>query len=272
MAQGRKMNLQQLINNQAIFFVSHSGGKDSQAMYNHLNAMIPHDQIVVIHAHLGVVEWPGVIDHIKENISHELHVVNANWADSSDKDFLNMVERRFEKRPDVPCWPSPSQRQCTSDLKRDPIHKFIRRITKERGATIAVNCTGMRAEESAARSKLTEWSDSKRLTNLSRTVYEWLPIHDWTIGQVFQNIADAGQKPHFAYIGDNEPTAKAPLGGNERLSCMFCIMGFKGDLRHAAKHNPELAARYIALEEKTGYTMFHKTSLKNIIATDAGQA
>lgn len=42
---------------------------------------------------------------------------------------------------------------------------------------------------------------------------------------------------------------------------MFCIMGCDGDLRNAASHNPELAQKYIDLEERTGYTMFASGSL-----------
>ena len=80
----------------ALVFVSHSGGKDSQAMYAHLRAFVPADQIVVVHANLGEVEWSGVIDHIKANIDHDLNVVRAA------KTLLEMVEQRFERRPDVP--------------------------------------------------------------------------------------------------------------------------------------------------------------------------
>jgi 3'-phosphoadenosine 5'-phosphosulfate sulfotransferase (PAPS reductase)/FAD synthetase len=77
-----------------------------------------------------------------------------------------------------------------------------------------------------------------------REWYEWLPIHDWTTAQVFAAIAAAGQKPHYAYGL-----------GNERLSCIFCIMSSKNDMRVGAKHNPEILARYRELEARTGYTM-----------------
>ena len=43
--------IDQLIDDGAIFYISHSGGKDSQAMYNHLRKRIPHDQIEVVHSH-----------------------------------------------------------------------------------------------------------------------------------------------------------------------------------------------------------------------------
>ena len=58
-------DVDELIEAGAIFYCSHSGGKDSQAMYAILRERIPHAQLVVIHADLGRVEWDGVQDHIR---------------------------------------------------------------------------------------------------------------------------------------------------------------------------------------------------------------
>jgi DNA sulfur modification protein DndC len=233
----------------AVVFVSHSGGKDSQAMYSHLAAIVPAEQIIIVHANLGEVEWSGVISHIEENISHDLNVVKAG------KTLLEMVERRHESRPEIPPWPSPKHRQCTSDLKRGPIQKFIRHEMKRRGATLAINAMGLRAEESSARSKRPVWQLNKTLSKAGRTVHDWNPIHHWSTEAVFQQIHQSGQSPFHAY-----------KSGNERLSCVFCIMGCESDLRNGARQNPELAAKYIELEERTGYTMFANGSLADRLA------
>lgn len=228
--------IKDLISQGAVFYVSHSGGKDSQAMYALLREVIPADQIAVVHADLGNVEWAGVQEHITANVSHQVNVVAAS------KTFLEMVEKRG-------MWPSSSCRQCTSDLKRDPIMKFIRADLKKRGATIAVNCTGIRAAESTARSKKQPLTINKRESvdgRVKRTVYDWLPIFDLSTPEVFQVIAEAGQQPFWAY-------AK-----NERLSCVFCIMGSLNDLRHGAEQNPKLYKTYVELEKKIGHTMFTK--------------
>lgn len=238
------MTPQEAIDSGALVFVSHSGGKDSQAMYAHLRGFVPADQIVVVHANLGEVEWSGVIDHIQKNIGHVLNVVKAG------KTLLEMVERRHASRPEVPPWPSPKHRQCTSDLKRGPIQKFIRAEMKKRGSLLAINAMGLRAEESSARAKRPVWQLNKTLSKAGRTVHDWNPIHDWSTAKVFNTIRDYGQSPFWAY-------AK----GNERLSCVFCIMGCDGDLRNGAEQNPELARKYIELERKTGYTMFASGSL-----------
>lgn len=238
----------------AVFYVAHSGGKDSQSMYTLLRDRVPHDQLVVVHADLGEIEWHGVQDHIKATVDHPLNVV------SSHKSFFDMVRHRARTRPDVPPWPSSATRQCTSDLKRNPIQKFIRADMKRRGATIALNCMGLRAEESPARSKKRPLTVNKTLTLQERTlksgkiipariVYDYLPIHHLSTRQVFDVIREMGQTPFWAYRR------------NKRLSCVFCIMGCDNDIAHGAEQRPELAAEYIALEDETGWTMFNGASL-----------
>lgn len=68
------MKVQELVAQGAIFAVSHSAGKDSQAMYSLIRTLVPHDQIVVVHASLGRIEWDGVIDHILNTIVHKLEI------------------------------------------------------------------------------------------------------------------------------------------------------------------------------------------------------
>lgn len=231
--------IQQLIADGAIFYVSHSGGKDSQAMYALLKEVLPTNQLCVVHSDLGEVEWVGVHNHIIENTAHQVNVVKASKRDGSEKTFLGMVEERGK-------WPSSSCRQCTSDLKRGPIFKFIRNDLKARGAKIAVNCMGIRAEESSARAKKQPFRYNVSESCGHRDVYDWMPIFDLTTEQVFQVIENAGQKPFWAYER------------NERLSCVFCIMGSLNDLRHGAIQNPNLYRKYVELEKRIGHTMFMK--------------
>lgn len=236
-------------NKGGLFFISHSGGKDSQAMYNYLvhELKIPNDQIIVVHAHLGRIEWEGVEEHIKQNIIHELNVVQAITREGNKNDFLSMVRKRG-------LWPAPKYRQCTSDLKRGPIYKFIRKIMKERDNKLGVNCTGMRAQESSSRAKKQPWILNKNLSKAGREVFEFLPIHDWTTEQVFDNIYDNGQKPFWAYGKRGEL--------NERLSCVFCIMGSVNDHRNGAKQRPELFAELVQMEKDMGHTMFPDKTLE----------
>lgn len=249
------MSPAEMIAKGALVFVSHSGGKDSQAMYAQLRDSVPADQIVVVHAALGQVEWSGVIEHIEANIDHDLNIVSAGF------DLLEMVQRKRDSRPEVPSWPSPKYRPCTAGLKRGPIQKFIKGYMRDRGLTLGINAMGLRAEESNPRAKRPTWRLNKDMSRAGRTVMDWLPIHGLSTSEVFATIEAAGQAPFWAYAA-----------GNERLSCVFCIMGSDSDLRNGAKHNPGLAAKYIELEESTGYTMFHNRSLAEIIGMAAEEA
>lgn len=219
----------------ALFVINSSGGKDSQAMTIALAQRLPRDQLVIVHADLGAVEWEGCLDHIKATGFNLPVRVTRN----PNKDFLSMVEQRG-------MFPSPTTRQCTSDLKRGPIEREVRHYLKAnpRFGGLVVNCMGMRAEESSSRSKLTPFKKNERNSIAGREWHDWLPIHDWTIDQVWEAIAGAGQQPHPAYGL-----------GMSRLSCRFCVMSSDRDLTIAAQNSPELYARYVALEKQIGHTM-----------------
>lgn len=225
-----------------LFVINHSAGKDSQAMAALLADVIPADQILVVHAELPGADWDGLEDHIRNTIP-------AGWplvVTRAKKTFFDMVERRHASRPNVPSWPSASTRQCTSDLKRDPIAKVVRAFLTDnpRFKGRAVHCTGLRAEESTSRSRAPVLSFNKRESAAGREIWAWLPIHNLLEGDVFDVIAAAGQVPHAAYAA-----------GMSRLSCCFCIMARKSDLQTAARLRPDLYAKYCDLEARTGYAM-----------------
>jgi 3'-phosphoadenosine 5'-phosphosulfate sulfotransferase (PAPS reductase)/FAD synthetase len=254
-----KRTLTKAIKDGAIFYCSHSGGKDSACMYWYLRRIgVPDAQIVVVHANLGRVEHAGVIAHIRANIDHELHVVRAVDRNGQEHDLLEMVRRRYRLNPDRPPWPSSSVRYCTSDLKRGPIEKFIRQHMKRRGALLAVNCIGLRAAESRARARRNPWTENKRLSKAGRQVADWLPIH---------HVSDQMLRTYRGYP-DAAPLHPVYAEGNDRLSCAFCIFGCKGDLRNAARLYPELLAEYLAVEQETGFTMFNGESLADRILDD----
>lgn len=225
--------IESLIDRKALFVVNHSGGKDSQALLIRIRALVPADQILVVHAHLPEVEWSGVSEHVQKYLDGL-----AYRECQSRRSLLQMIEERG-------MFPSPTNRQCTSDLKRGPIEKTIRHYIKENNLSgLVVNCMGMRAEESNSRAKLKAFKFNERNSKAGREWYDWLPIHELTVDQVFASIAAAGQVPHWAYGA-----------GMSRLSCCFCIMASKHDLTTAARLNPDLYRRYVELEQSTGQTM-----------------
>lgn len=227
----------------ALFVVNHSGGADSQAATAAVAAEVPADQILVVHASLGKSEWPGALEHAQQHATD----IGADFVvarSTAHPDLLSMVRRRFTVRPEVPSWPSAANRQCTSDLKRGPVEREVRRYVKARGITSIVNVMGIRAQESSNRKKMPCWKPNNAQSVAGRDWVEWLPIHQLSHEQVREQVSQAGQTLHPAYGC-----------GNERLSCVFCIMASTNDLRNGAIYNPELYREYVELERETGYTM-----------------
>ena len=104
---------------------------------------------------------------------------------------------------------------------------------------------GMRAEESPARPRKAPWRRNDRMSVAGREVFDWLPVFDLsTEAQVFRVIRDAGQSPHWAYAA-----------GMSRLSCSFCILASRADLRRAAELRPDLYRTYTKLERRIGHTL-----------------
>ena len=233
-------NLTELLQDEHTLFVcNHSGGKDSQAMQIMLEKIVPAHRLITFHADLGEVDWPGTLQHIQNTINSPLHVV------SSKKTFFDIVLHRG-------MFPSPKNRQCTSDLKRAPIHKQIKALvnpykkenqTEKRFYTV-VDCVGIRAQESTNRSKLKPFELKTNLCYGRRSWYQWLPVFDLSKEAVFDMIASAGQEPHWAY-----------KEGMSRLSCSFCIMSCQSDILPAARLRPELLKKYDTIERQIGKSM-----------------
>ena len=221
----------------ALVALNHSGGKDSQAMTILVSRLVPPGQLLVVHAPLGHVEWPGTMEHIERTIPPDVPLIQAHTA--SGKSLLERIEQRGR-------FPDSRRRFCTSDTKRGPIERELRRYLKAHprfGGRI-VNAMGMRADESPARAKRAPWRRNDRNSRAGREWFDWLPIHGLATEQVFDVIAEAGQAPHWAYAA-----------GMSRLSCSFCILASRSDLTRAAELRPGLYREYAALERRIGHTL-----------------
>ena len=250
-------HIKELIGPKTLWAVCHSGGKDSQALGIFAAANLPKEHTIWVHADLGEIEWQGTKDHVEQlakDAGAPLILAYPRFRDGRAKDFFDMVRDNHAKRPTVNPWPTKDVRQCTSDLKRDPMNREIRRYANKHGYTTVVILDGVRAEESDDRAAMSPWQVNERETNSKRAVYDWKPLHAWTKEQVIASVKDAGQELHWAYAT-----------GNERLSCQFCILGCKSDLQNAYRHNPALAAKYTALEQEVGFTMYGKKVKKQFV-------
>jgi 3'-phosphoadenosine 5'-phosphosulfate sulfotransferase (PAPS reductase)/FAD synthetase len=235
----------------ALVVHNHSGGQDSQASYLAIRPLMPIECLVVVHADLGAVEWndvtvdgrrrPDVLEHIRATVDAPVFVTRQRSRDGTEKALLDRIRERG-------AFPSPANRWCTSDFKRGPIEREVRRLIKVRGRNerIIVNVIGMRAAESRGRAGLSVVARNKRNSVAGREWWDYLPIHGWTTEQVFATIAAAGQEPFWPY-----------RLGLSRARCSFCIMASRGDLRRAAEIHPELYRTYFELEREIGHTLKH---------------
>ena len=215
-----------LIERGALVAVNASGGKDSQAMTILLSRIVPHEQILIVHAPLGEVEWPGTIEHIERTMPAGVPLIFARTA--SGKTLLERIEERGR-------FPDSGRRYCTSDTKRGPIERELRRYLKVhlRFQGRIVSALGLRRDESADRAKRIPWKHSERNSRAKRVWFDWLPIFHLTEELVFHVIRGAGQKPHWVY------------GYVSRCSCSFCIFSSRSDLRRAAELRPGLYKKYV---------------------------
>jgi len=227
-----------------------SGGKDSQTMIEVVYKMAVSqgfrlNRIVVAHADLGRVEWTGTKDLAERQAKH--YGLEFQAIARPQGDLLNHIESRG-------MWPSSTSRYCTSDHKRGQIGKIITDLGRRLPGTIRVlNCMGLRAQESPARSKKVALVHDKRNSTQRRHVDTWLPILDWTEDQVWASIKETGVEYHKAYDL-----------GMPRLSCVFCVFAPKAALIIAGKHNPELLQEYVRVEAKIEHTFRQGLSIAEV--------
>jgi len=265
-----------------------SGGKDGQAM---TMALLKNGFNIegLVHADLGRVEWKqshSQCEQLSTRFNIPLHIVKRN-----DKlDMLAVWQKRMKQlqfpasviatREEVkvsatPFWSSSSSRYCTSDLKRDPITVFY----NSTGNDFIISAEGIRAGESVTRSKKNPLTVNDRnsssiykgmtaeeainaFTPGKKLVLTWFPIFNFTTEEVWNTLGNTSvQLEEFRkeYQATGVVNAAwnfhpAYVFGNERVSCMMCVLGSISDLENGAKHNPELHAEMVSMEKESGFT------------------
>lgn len=231
-----------------------SGGKDSQAAalatIETLDKAMHRGPRILVHADLGMVEWREslpVCEDLARHLGLDLLVVRraagglmerweARWASSV---------RRYAALSTVAVvlpWSTPGMRFCTSELKTQIITRALHQRFPE---TPIVNITGIRREESAARSKAAIADLDARSSRPGAEFWNWRPILDWTRQEVFDTIHANGLRPHRAYTEF----------GMSRVSCAFCIMSNGNDLASSARNpaHADLYRRMVSLEIRSTF-------------------
>lgn len=235
------------------FVVNHSGGKDSTRMLGFVRRRFPESPTYAVMADTGFEHQNPIsaaeFAHQRcAEFGLELAVVR-----NTKRTYLEMVEQRG-------MFPSAQYRQCTSDLKRGPIEKYIRTLPHR----VIVNCIGIRAEESNARSRLEPLELNPGLTTRSRTVYNWLPIFDQMLDTVLAWHWDNAIRLHPVYVPEYHKDGTTG-GYLHRFSCRLCIFSTGADLRAIYEHDREAFDKVSNLETKIGFTMRPGASLVQIV-------
>lgn len=260
-----------------LILINTSGGKDSQTQLRLIVAEAIEagvtDRLVAVHCDLGRVEWPGTPQVAERQVATYLDgSIPFVKVSRPQGDLLDQVEQVFASRPHVPSWPSSQARYCTSDHKTSQVAKLMTAlVTLQREAWVEhgqpvrpvriLDCLGIRAAESPARSKKAPFQQNVKASNTKRRVDTWLPIFTWTDAEVWADIEASGVEHHEAYDL-----------GMPRLSCAFCVMGSKSSLVRAAQLLPELAQEYLAVEQRVGYTIQGSLSMAEVIEEAAASS
>jgi len=245
--------------NDLAIVVNMSGGKDSVRMLGFIREYFPGITTHVVMADTGFEHEKPVsaedwARQITASFGLPLHVVK-----NPNKTYLQMVENRK-------MFPSSATRQCTSDLKRGPIQKFIRHLPEK--VIVIVNCMGIRGEESPARSKQTPWKLDAGMSKAGRIVWQAMPIFEETVTEVLAWHHTAGVPLHPVYLPEYH--ADGTKGGwLRRFSCRICIFSTDSDIR-ATYLNDRAAFDLVAsLETRIGFTMKSGKSLFQILNQEA---
>lgn len=210
--------------------INFSGGKDSAAMLAYICERWPSTPKHVVFADTGW-EHSDAEDWSRKLVSK--FGLPLNVVRNPNKDFFSMVRQRK-------MFPSPKHRQCTSDLKRGPIQTWIRQNVTDK---LVVNCMGLRAEESPNRAKKLRLARDQSLSNSRRTVWNWLPIHQWTKERVLGYLASKSIPLHPVY------------NYLSRFSCQMCIYHSQADLAAVKANNPQAYELMSNLEREIGFSL-----------------
>lgn len=225
-----------------------SGGKDSTAMCLHLQELgIPY---TAVHLSTGW-EHPDTdhyVEQVLPDIIGPITTVKANIkvrpeAAAHVERIENMIGRESQMVRLIlhrSAFPVPKYRFCTSELKVLVMRDYFDTLDAE-----PINTTGIRASESAARSKLPEWEEWP-----AGDCEQWRPLIRWSDQDVVDIHKRHGAPPNPLY-----------LRGAHRVGCWPCIHARKSEIRNMAETDPE-RIDVISELERTITEIAHANALK----------
>ena len=263
MTPGRTHNLAGPLSQYDHIVLNSSGGKDSQAMIDVVMERAREegvqDRVVVVHCDLGAVEWPGTKELAAEQARH--YGLRFEVVSRPQGDLLHQIEHQRKK------WPDMARRFCTSDQKAGQVEKVFTSLVSASHAMMGLSghkqrqgrkikilsVMGIRAQESPKRASMPVLKLEEQLSNSYREIWEYYPLHDWTVDEVWARIRQSGVRHHPAYDK-----------GMPRLSCSFCVLASRDALLLAGIERPDLLERYVEVEKKIGHSFKQGMTIASI--------
>jgi 3'-phosphoadenosine 5'-phosphosulfate sulfotransferase (PAPS reductase)/FAD synthetase len=226
-----------------------SGGKDSavtaHVLQEYLDSVGHTGPRLLIHSDLGpLIEWRESLpmcQRLAERLGLELVVLHEDLVGRWKKRWQDNVARYADLRCVkliMPWSAAGLLRFCTSEKKQAPICRAL--VSRFPGCVI-LSASGIRRDESEERRKALVCKEQPRLLRkkLRTRGYDWHPILEWTLNDVLAYHQVRGIPLHTAYAL-----------GCTRVSCKFCVLSSRENLRVAAAYEDNHAGyrELVALE------------------------
>jgi len=231
----------------AVVGIGVSGGKDSAAMAHavmeYLDTIRHTGPRVLIHSDLGLIEWRDSLpmcEQLAQRLGLELIVVHkdmiARWKQRQQSNV-----RRYEQLLCVKLvmpWSSAQWKFCTGEQKLAPISS---ELTRRFPFQVIFSASGIRHDESNERKKAAFSKEQPKLLRkkLVTSGYDWHPIIDWSLQEVFAYHQKKRIPLHAAY-----------QMGSTRVSCSFCVLSSPHNLAVATlcEENHEAYRQLVSIE------------------------
>lgn len=184
-----------------------SGGKDSAAMSLYLTELgIDHRRVFLDTGW----EHADTYDYLRGELTR---VVGPITEIRGDRTMVELIRKKG-------IFPRRTVRFCTQELKVRPMQKYLAGLV-EAGEDL-INAVGIRAGESEARSRMSEWEWSDGFD-----CETWRPLIAWSEAEVIEMHHRHGLRPNPLY-----------LRGATRVGCWPCIFARKDEIRNVAETDP----------------------------------